>query len=61
MRPIFWGIILSLIGSVLWVISIVFNVVSLGEFKWLSNILAYIFISGLPIAIIWELIILLKK
>ena len=61
MRPIFWGIILTVIGAIGWVISVVLAVVTFGAAKILTYIFGVLFIAGLPIAVIWELILKFKN
>ena len=56
MRPIFWGIILMLIGAIGWVISVVLAVVTFGATKILANIFGIMFAISLPIALVAELI-----
>ncbi|MBI2064726.1 MAG: hypothetical protein HYT62_01590 [Candidatus Yanofskybacteria bacterium] len=60
-RPIIWGLIFFGIGTVGWVVSVVFNVVTLGAFAWISNVLGIIALLSLPIALICELIRRKKK
>lgn len=55
-RPIFIGIIVFVISIIAWVFSIVINVITLGYFKAFSNVLGYVFLLSLPIAILAELI-----
>jgi len=54
-RPIIWGIIIFALSVVGFVFSIVLNVVTLGHFRLLSNILGYVFILSIPVAIVAEL------
>ena len=54
-RPIIWGIIVFALSIVGFVFSIVLNVVTLGHFRLLSNILGYVFILSIPVAIVAEL------
>ncbi|OGZ03685.1 MAG: hypothetical protein A2648_01885 [Candidatus Lloydbacteria bacterium RIFCSPHIGHO2_01_FULL_41_20] len=61
MRPIFWGIILFLIGVFGWLVSVIFNVLTLGEFKWVSNFFGVVFLASLPVAIVFELIRWFKR
>jgi len=61
MRPIFWGIIIFIVSLIGFVISIVFNVVTLGAFRWVSNVLGIIALLSLPVALLWELIRRKKK
>jgi len=60
-RPIIWGIILSIIGAVGWVFSVVLAVVSLGVLKPLTYVFGIIFLASLPVAIVWEIIRKIKK
>ena len=56
MRPIFWGIIIFVLSTVAWVFSIVINVLTLGHFKMLSNVLGVLFLASLPLALFGQLI-----
>lgn len=61
-RPIIWGLIVFALSVVGFVFSVVINVVTLGHFRLLSNILGYIFILSIPVAIVAELLMwLLRK
>ena len=55
-RPIVWGIIVFVVSLVGFVISVVFNVITFGAFRWISNALGIIAFLSLPIALIWKLI-----
>ena len=54
--PIFWGIIICAVSLMGWVVSIVFNVVTLGAFRWVSNVLGIVAFVSLPVAVIVKLI-----
>ncbi len=56
MRPIFWGIIIFILGLVAWVVSVVFNVLTLGHFRAISNFLITIALAAIPVAILLELV-----
>jgi hypothetical protein len=43
---------LALVG---WVVSIVFNVLTIGAFRWISNVLGIIALVSLPIAVVVHL------
>ncbi len=49
---LFWGLIIFLVSGFLWFVSIVFNVITLGHFRELSNIFGIIAASSFPVAII---------
>lgn len=55
-RPIFIGIIVFALSAMGWVFSIVINVITLGHFRELSNVLGYIFLLSLPVAILAEIV-----
>ena len=61
MRPLFYGIIFFVIGAVAFVFSIVINVVTLGHFRTLSNVLGIATAASMPVAILAELIRWLMK
>lgn len=56
MRPIFWGLIIFLIGLAGWFVSVIFSVVTLGKFRLLANLFGYIMVASLPVALMGELI-----
>ena len=56
MRPIFWGIILFLIGLAGWFISVIFSVVTLGGFRSVGNFFGLLMLASLPVAIVLELV-----
>lgn len=61
-RPIIWGIIVFAVSVVGFVFSVVINVITLGHFRLISNILGYTFILSIPVAIVAELFVwLLRK
>ena len=55
------GIILSIIGAIGWVVSVVLAIITLGATKTLAYIFGILFIASLPIAVVCELIRLLKN
>ena len=61
MRPILWGLLVSVIGALGWVTFVIFSVLTLGEFRLLANISGYIMIAGLPIGLIGELLFRRRK
>jgi len=61
MRPIFWGLIASAICAVGWVISTVFAVVTLGSFRTLANVFGILMIASVPVALVCEVILWIKK
>ena len=56
MRPVLWGIIIFVLGIAGWVVSIVFNVLTLGRFRALSNFIFVVAFAAIPVAILLELI-----
>ncbi len=56
MRPILWGIIIFGLGLMGWVVSIVFNVLTLGKFREASNFIFVVTFAAIPVAILLELI-----
>ncbi len=60
-RPIFWGIVLFVSGFLGWWVSVIFNVITLGQLRWLSNFFGIIFIASLPAALAIELILWLIR
>ena len=56
MRPIFWGLLVCVIGLIGWVISVVLTVVTLGSMRMLANIFGVLFIASVPVAAVFELI-----
>lgn len=61
MRPIFWGIILFLIGTVGWVFSVVLAVITFGAFKILTYVFGILFVASIPIALVFELARFIKN
>ncbi|MDP3726487.1 MAG: hypothetical protein Q8R36_04815 [bacterium] len=49
---LFWGVIVFLTSGFLWFVSIIFNVVTFGYFRELSNVLGIITLSSLPAVVI---------
>lgn len=60
-KPIIWGLIFFGIGAVGWVISVVLAVITLGSLKFLTYIFGYLFALSLPIGIVLEIILRLKR
>lgn len=54
-NPIFLGILVFCISLVAWVISIIFNVITLGAFRWVSNAFITVAMLSLPVAFLWKL------
>lgn len=61
MRPIFWGLIVFLIGLAGWFVSVIFAVITLGKFKLLANLFGYLMVASLPLALAGELIRWVKR
>src|SRR3989338_4402205 len=61
MRPIFWGLIFFGVGAVGWVVSVVLTIVTLGALKFLTYIFGILFALSLPVALVWELALWIKK
>ena len=55
MKPILIGILLTSIGLIGWVCSIVFNVLTLGAFREVSYVFGALAIAGLPLGLLYAL------
>lgn len=53
--------LLTVIGAMGWVISVVLAVVTLGATKVLTYVFGIFFIFSLPTSVFWELVLKLKK
>ncbi|MEK7636587.1 MAG: hypothetical protein AAB362_02775 [Patescibacteria group bacterium] len=51
-----WGIIIFVLSLAGFIVSVVFNVITLGTFRWTSNAFRIIAFLSLPIALILKLI-----
>jgi len=54
-RPIVWGLLISLIGLLGWWASVILSIVTLGKIQKLANFFGILMITGLPVAVVWEL------
>lgn len=55
MRPIFWGLILCIIGALGWVVFTVVAVITLGTVRAPANFFGLLMAASLPVAAIVEL------
>ena len=61
MRIILFGIVLTVVGAVGWVISVIFAVLIGGHFKLIANFFGIMMLIGLPSALLIRLVQYLKK
>ena len=61
MRIIVLGIILTIVGAVGWATSVIFAVLSGGQFKWAANFFGIMMLICLPSALLIRLVQYLKK
>ncbi|TSC73754.1 MAG: hypothetical protein G01um101444_470, partial [Parcubacteria group bacterium Gr01-1014_44] len=55
-RPLLWGLIVSIIGLAGWFLFVILSVITGGAFRVLANIFGRIMLFGLPAGIIWEIV-----
>ena len=60
-RPIFWGIILLIIGIIGWFISVILAVVTLGHFRQSANFFGALAYIGFPASLVFEFVKWIKK
>ena len=60
-RSIIWGLIFFGIGAVGWVFSVVLTVVTIGKLKFLTYIFGTLLVASLPVGLVGELILWIKK
>lgn len=55
-RPILLGIIVFVVSLFGWVVSVVLNVLTLGAFRWVSNVFGVLALVSIPLAVIVKLL-----